>query len=188
MTDSCSVGITGHALHGGYGFASRTHGLTLDRFIGATIILANGTSRYTADWEMPDLNWALRGAGSSFGIVAELDFQTFAAPDTVTPFSIELDWNESEAVEGLLALQKFAVTAPKELNMQIYMAPTGQTIQGVYYGTRAGLNTALQPLLGDLDAQISTASTGGWIQMLNKYAGGQALDQRRPYDQVSSTS
>ena len=96
---------------------------------------------------MPDLNWALRGAGSSYGIVAELDFQTFAAPETVTPFNIELDWNEKQAVEGLLALQKFGATAPKELNMQIYMAPTGQTIQGVYYGTRTALNTALKPLL-----------------------------------------
>ncbi|RFN48526.1 hypothetical protein FIE12Z_7205, partial [Fusarium flagelliforme] len=184
---SCpGVGIAGHALHGGYGFASRTYGLTLDRFIGATIILANGTIRYTADWEMPDLNWALRGAGSSYGIVAELDFQTFAAPETVTPFNIELDWNEKQAVEGLLALQKFGATAPKELNMQIYMAPTGQTIQGVYYGTRTALNTALKPLLGDLGTQITTASTGGWIQMLNKYANGQALDQRRPYDQHST--
>lgn len=149
-------------------------------------MLTNGTIRYAADWEYYDLTWALRGAGSSFGIVAELGFQTFAAPETVTPFSIELDWNENEAVEGLLAMQKFAVTAPKELNMQIYMGPSGQTIQGVYYGTRANLNTALRPLLGDLGAQISTASTGGWIQMLNKYANGQALDQRRPYDQVSS--
>ncbi|KAF0645394.1 hypothetical protein FPSE5266_09917 [Fusarium pseudograminearum] len=184
---SCpGVGIAGHALHGGYGFASRTHGLTLDTFLGATIVLANGTIRYAADWEYYDLTWALRGAGSSFGIVAELGFQTFAAPETVTPFSIELDWDENEAVEGLLAMQKFAVTAPKELNMQIYMGPSGQTIQGVYYGTRANLNTALRPLLGDLGAQISTASTGGWIQMLSKYANGQALDQRRPYDQHST--
>ncbi|KAM0250270.1 hypothetical protein ACHAP5_002329 [Fusarium lateritium] len=177
------VGIAGHALHGGYGMASRTYGLTLDTFIGATIILANGTKRYTADWEMRDLNWALRGAGSSFGIVAELDFQTFQAPGTVTPFSIDLDWSEADAVDGLIALQDFAVKAPKELNMQIYMAPSGQTIQGVYYGTRAGLDTALRPLLGDLDVRISKASTGGWIESLQAYTNGQPLDQRRPYDQ-----
>ncbi|KAF5662499.1 hypothetical protein FHETE_7947 [Fusarium heterosporum] len=180
---SCpGVGISGHALHGGYGFASRTYGLTLDTFIGATIILANGTKRYTADWEMPDLNWALRGAGSSFGIVAELDFMTFQAPTTATPFSIDLDWSEQDAVEGLMVLQDFAVKAPKELNMQIYMAPSGQTIQGVYYGSRAGLDAALRPLLGNLDVRISKASTGGWIESLQAYADGQQLDQRRPYD------
>ncbi|KAM0553046.1 hypothetical protein ACHAPJ_007593 [Fusarium lateritium] len=184
---SCpGVGIAGHALHGGYGMASRTYGLTLDTFIGATIILANGTRRYTADWEMPELNWALRGAGSSFGIVAELDFRTFKAPDMVTHFTIEQDWNESEAVEGLLALQKFAVTAPRELNMHIYMAPSGQTIQGIFYGDRAGLTAALRPLLGDINAQISRTTTGGWIDGLESFANGQALDQRRPYNQHSN--
>ncbi|KAF4437868.1 hypothetical protein F53441_12926, partial [Fusarium austroafricanum] len=184
---SCpGVGIAGHALHGGYGFASRTYGLTLDKFIGATVILANGTWRYAADWEDRDLMWALRGAGSSYGIVVELDFQTIKAPDIVTPFSIELDWNKNDAIKGLMALQEFGVRAPKELNMQIYMAPSGQTIQGVYYGTRAGLNTVLQPLLGDLGVQISTSSTGGWIQGLEAYTNGQALDQRRPYNQHST--
>ncbi|KAF5020130.1 hypothetical protein F66182_7841 [Fusarium sp. NRRL 66182] len=177
------VGIAGHALHGGYGFASRTYGLTSDTLIGATIILANGTSRYTADWEMPELNWALRGAGSSFGIVAELDFGTFQAPDTATPFNMHLDWSEDEAVRGLLALQEFAVEAPRELNMHVYMAPTGQTIQGVYYGSTAGLNAALQPLLGRIHAQISNANTSGWIESLEYFANGQQLDQRRPYNQ-----
>ncbi|EXA37265.1 hypothetical protein FOVG_11530 [Fusarium oxysporum f. sp. pisi HDV247] len=186
---SCpGVGIAGHALHGGYGFASRTYGLTLDTFIGATVILANGSRTYAADGEGGDnqLMWALRGAGSSYGIVVELDFQTIKAPDTVTPFNIELDWNENQAVEGLIAFQKFAVTAPKQLNMQIYIGPSGQTIQGVYYGTRATLNTALKPFLGDIKAQISASSIGDWIEGLKAYANGQNLDQRRPYNQHST--
>jgi FAD/FMN-containing dehydrogenase len=188
--DRNSVGIAGHALHGGYGFTSRTYGLTLDTFIGATVILANGTRTYAADGEGGDnqLMWALRGAGSSYGIVVELDFQTIKAPDIVTPFSIELEWNENQAVEGLIAFQKFAANAPKQLNMQIYIGPSGQTIRGVYYGTRAALNTALKPLLGDIDAQISASTTGGWIEGLKAYANGQTLDQRRPYNQVSKST
>ncbi|KAF4968656.1 hypothetical protein FZEAL_10353 [Fusarium zealandicum] len=184
---SCpGVGISGHALHGGYGLASRTYGLTLDNFIGATVVLANGSTVYTAVWERPNLFWALRGAGSSFGIVAELDFMTFKAPETVTPYTIELDWDEDDAVEGLLALQKLATEAPRELNMQIYMAPTGQTIQGVYYGDRDGLNAALRPFLGEINAQISKANTTGWLEGLEYFADGQALDQRRPYNSHST--
>ncbi|KAM5350374.1 hypothetical protein ACJ41O_006879 [Fusarium nematophilum] len=175
------VGISGHALHGGFGMASRTYGLTLDWFIGATVVLANSSVVYTAVWENPDLFWALRGAGSSFGIVAELDFMTFKAPDVLTTFAIHLDWEEDEVVEGLLALQKLAVEAPKELNMQIYMAPTGQTIQGVYYGGRDGLDEVLGEFLDEIGTRISEAKTVGWIEGLEHFADGQALVQRRPY-------
>ncbi|KAH6897362.1 hypothetical protein B0T10DRAFT_183645 [Thelonectria olida] len=180
---SCpGVGITGHVLHGGYGFASRTHGLTLDWLIGATVILADGSKVRCSSTKNKDLFWALRGAGSSFGIVAELEFKTFEAPTEVTPFSIELDWNEREAVAGIKALQELAAEAPAELNMQIYMAPTGQTIQGVYYGDTNGLNAALEPLLDTIDTQVSSASTMGWIEGLEHFADGTELDQTYPYD------
>ncbi|PHH66324.1 hypothetical protein CDD80_960 [Ophiocordyceps camponoti-rufipedis] len=91
---SClGVGIAGHVLHGGFGLSSRTHGLALDWLIGAEIVLANGTSLQTSQTQHPDLFWALRGAGSSFGIVTSLTFTTFAAPESVTPFTIDLDWD-----------------------------------------------------------------------------------------------
>ncbi|KAH8706325.1 hypothetical protein BGZ61DRAFT_531529 [Ilyonectria robusta] len=180
---SCpGVGISGHSLHGGYGFASRTHGLAVDWLIGAKVVLADGSLVHCSATQNQDLFWALRGAGSSFGIVAELEFDTFEAPDKVTPFSIELNWSEDEAVVGIKALQDIAADASKELNMQIYMAPGGQTIQGVYYGDQNGLNAALRPLLDDIDTQISEASTIGWIEGLEHFADGQELDQTYPYD------
>jgi FAD/FMN-containing dehydrogenase len=188
LTDlSYSVGVSGHVLHGGYGFASRTHGLTLDWLIGATVILADGSKVDCSSTENKDLFWALRGAGSSFGIVAELEFNTFKAPTQVTPFAVELDWNESEAVAGIKALQDLAASAPAELNMQIYIAATGQTIQGVYFGDRNGLNAALKPLLNTIDTQFSSASTMGWIEGLEHYADGTALDQTYPYNLVRLT-
>ncbi|KAK7429012.1 hypothetical protein QQZ08_004419 [Neonectria magnoliae] len=184
---SCpGVGVSGHVLHGGYGFASRTHGLTLDWLIGAKVVLADGSLVHCSASEHQDLFWALRGAGSSYGVVAELEFNTFAAPDQVTPFSIELDWSRNEAVKGIKALQDIAVEAPTELNMQIYMGATGQTIQGVYYGDRNGLNTALKPLLDDLDTGITEASTVGWIEGLEHFADGLDLDQTFPYNQHST--
>ncbi|EHL02117.1 putative 6-hydroxy-D-nicotine oxidase [Glarea lozoyensis 74030] len=70
---------------------------------------------------VPDLFWAVRGAGSSFGIVAEFEFSTFEAPNHVTPFTIDLFWNEAQAVEGFEALQDFAISAPRELNQWLFM-------------------------------------------------------------------
>ena len=164
--------------------ASRTYGLTLDWLTGATVVLANATQVHCSATENSDLFWALRGAGSSFGIVTEFEFNTFAAPSKVTPFSIELDWNRDEAINGLKAFQNIATNAPKELNMQIYLGPGGQTVQGAFYGDRNGLNAALKPFLGEVGATISTASTVGWIKGLEHFSNGQALNQKGPNKQV----
>ena len=55
-----------------------------------TVVLANGTVVETSATENPDILWALKGAGSSFGIVVVFKFKTFAAPSTVTVFQSNL--------------------------------------------------------------------------------------------------
>ncbi|KAK5989210.1 FAD-linked oxidoreductase subF [Cladobotryum mycophilum] len=176
------VGIGGHVLHGGYGRSARTHGLALDWVIGATVILADGSIVHCSATENEDLFWALRGAGSSFGIVAEFEFKTFEAPDHITPFTIKLSWNETQAAEGLKALQDFAMVAPKELNMALIMGATSRVVNGMYYGDRSGLDQAIQPLLDRLDAKLSKANTVGWIEGLEYFANGEKLDQSYPYN------
>lgn len=183
-TNEYRVGVAGHVLHGGYGMASRTYGLTLDWLVGAKVVLADGSLVHCSATENEDLFWALRGAGSSFGIVAEFEFNTFVAPELVTPFAIDLNWNEDQAVQGLLAFQEVAVNAPRELNMQIYMASTGQTVQGAYYGDRSGLEKVLEPFLGEVNAKISRSTSMGWIESVQYWAGSQQLNQRRPYNLV----
>lgn len=164
--------------------SSRTYGLTLDRLVGATVVMADGSIKYSSQWDTPSFHWALRGAGSSFGIVAELDFMTFAAPEVLTSFSIDLDWSEEEAVEGILAFQEFGVHAPRELNMQMFMGPRGQAIQGLFHGSLESLDTALRPLLGDINGQVSKTKTMNWIESVEHFSGDQPLVQRRPYDRV----
>lgn len=117
---SCpGVGISGHLLHGGYGWSSHNKGLALDWMIGANVVLANGTQVYCSQTDNPDLFWALRGAGSNFGIVTSYDLSTFPAPSTSTPFNISLGWQtEEQKMEGIRALVEFARSAPAELNMR----------------------------------------------------------------------
>jgi FAD/FMN-containing dehydrogenase len=63
------VGMAGLTLGGGYGPLNGKHGLALDNFLGAQVVLADGRT-VTADRnENADLYWALRGGGGSFGIV-----------------------------------------------------------------------------------------------------------------------
>ncbi|KAI8407779.1 hypothetical protein FOFC_10706 [Fusarium oxysporum] len=166
------VGLAGHVLHGGYGRASRTHGLTLDWMSGAKVILADGSMVFCSAQENSELFWALQGAGSSFGIVVEFQFNTFKAPEYVTPFTIELPWNQKAAFEALSALQDFALVAPQAFNMFSFVTATSQVIQGLYFGDQDGLSEGLQPLLTRLETTVSYMKTVGWLEGLEHYADG----------------
>lgn len=117
---SCpAVGLSGHILHGGYGWASHSYGLTLDWMVGADVVLANGTHVHCSETENADLFWALRGAGSNFGIVTSFELATFAAPAVSTPFIVNLEWkSEGQKTEGVRALVEFAQDMPADLNMR----------------------------------------------------------------------
>jgi FAD/FMN-containing dehydrogenase len=71
---SPGVGIVGYTLGGGLSFYGRKHGLACNRVRAIELVTASGELvRVDADNE-PDLFWALRGGGGSFGIVTGLEF------------------------------------------------------------------------------------------------------------------
>ncbi|RDA90425.1 hypothetical protein CP533_5236 [Ophiocordyceps camponoti-saundersi (nom. inval.)] len=168
---SClGVGIAGHVLHGGFGLASRTYGLALDWLVAAVVVLADGTMvRCSAD-ERADLFWALRGAGSSYGIVVEFEFDTFAAPEMVSPFSFRLE-DDVVGVDALLAVQRLAVEAPPELNFVLDLAPVDKTVSGVFLGDREGALEALRPLLDGVRGNLSAMASVGWMESLMLFDG-----------------
>ena len=72
------VGVGGLCLRGGYGYLTPQYGLALDNLISVTIVVADGRVLRAARDENPDLFWAVRGAGPSVGVVAELVLQAHA--------------------------------------------------------------------------------------------------------------
>jgi len=74
---SPDVGVTGYTLGGGLSFLGRKYGLAASNVLAAEVVLADGR-RVRADPEHePDLFWALRGGGGSFGVVTALEFRLF---------------------------------------------------------------------------------------------------------------
>ena len=70
---SPDVGVVGYALGGGIGWLSRAHGLCSNSVTAIELVTAEGELvRADRDHE-PDLFWALRGGGGSFGIVTALE-------------------------------------------------------------------------------------------------------------------
>ncbi|KAL0935645.1 glucooligosaccharide oxidase [Colletotrichum truncatum] len=177
---SCpGVGTSGHSLHGGFGFASHMYGLALDWMIEATVVLASGKIVKCSTSQNSDLFWALRGAGSSFGIVTEFKFDTFAAPETVTVFKVPVSLKKStQIVSALVGLQKYAQkTMPQELNLRFVATPDDMHFDGLYFGDEDKTRDVLEDFLTPLGVNVDEATINGtdWFGQLQNY-GGETLD------------
>jgi FAD/FMN-containing dehydrogenase len=172
------VGVAGHALHGGFGFSSHTHGLALDWLVGATVVLANATVVNCSASQNADLFWALRGAGSSYGIVTSFFFNTFAAPVQTTPFTLNVNWqNGNDMAAGWTAYQNFVQNKmPPELNMRLFLSNWLNGFEGLYHGNATALQAALQPLLSALNLAMPSVNTTDWVGGFTAYANGQTID------------
>jgi len=159
-------------LHGGYGYSSHTYGLALDSLVSAEVVLADSTVVTASKTSNSDLFWALRGAGSSYGIVTSLKFQTHPAPENNTVFSYGFNFNQTRIRNAHAVLQDYAnTTMPSQMNMRFMVNPYSVTIMGVYYGSQEDFKAAVAPVLAKLGNPSSTSiRTRGWIQSLSDYA------------------
>lgn len=169
-----SVGVGGHVLHGGYGFASHTYGLALDNLISATVVLANSTVVTASNTTNTDKFWALRGAGSSYGIVTSFQFQTFPAPNSNIKFEYVFFFNQSEAQAAHAVLQNYAnTTMSAPMNMSFYINVYAFSLTGAYYGNQTAFQSEITPLLAQLGSPlVSSVQTMGWSDTLTSYAYG----------------
>ena len=74
---SPDVGVVGYTLGGGLSWLARKHGIGANQVTAIEVVTASGDFVRT-DWaNEPDLFWALRGGGGSFGIVTAIEFNLF---------------------------------------------------------------------------------------------------------------
>lgn len=74
---SPDVGVVGYSLGGGISWLARSHGMAANSVTAVELVNAEGgLVRADADHE-PELFWALRGGGGSFGVVTALEFRLY---------------------------------------------------------------------------------------------------------------
>jgi FAD/FMN-containing dehydrogenase len=76
-----SVGVGGHIQTGGFGSFSKAYGMSAGGLIEAEIVTADGVRRIANHRTNPDLFYALRGGGGSYGVLTKLTLRTQALPE-----------------------------------------------------------------------------------------------------------
>ena len=74
---SPDVGVVGYTIGGGVSWLGRKHGLAANSVLAVELVTADGGFVRADRDNEPDLFWALRGGGGSFGIVTALEFALY---------------------------------------------------------------------------------------------------------------
>ena len=130
--DTGSVGIGGITLGGGIGYLVRKHGLTIDSLLAVEIVTADGQVVVADADRHPDLFWAIRGGGGSFGVVTRFRYRLHPV-DTIVGGMLVLPATP-EALAGFIAA---ADAAPEDLSViaNVMPCPPMPFVPAEHHGT-----------------------------------------------------
>ncbi|HEU4756782.1 MAG TPA: FAD-binding oxidoreductase [Agromyces sp.] len=166
---SPDVGVMGYTLGGGLSWLARKHGIGANQVTAIEVVTASGDLVRT-DWaNEPDLFWALRGGGGSFGIVTAIEFDLFPITEVYAGI---LWYPVDRAGEVLKAWRAWTDGVPDELTsvgriLQFPPIPEipepvrGQSfvvVQAIYLGGHAEGARLLEPLR-ELGPVLDTVQT-----------------------------
>ena len=154
---SPDVGVVGYTLGGGLSWLARKHGIGANQVTAIELVTASGDFVRT-DWaNEPDLFWALRGGGGSFGIVTAIEFNLFPLSEVEAGI---LWYPVDRAAEVLKAWRSWTEDLPDEMTsvgriLQLPPIPEipepvrGQSfvvVQAIWSGEPSEAERLLEPL------------------------------------------
>ncbi|MPY33685.1 FAD-binding oxidoreductase [Streptomyces adustus] len=154
-----TVGVAGLVLGGGIGFSDKMFGLTCDRLVSTTVVLADGRVVEAGRDSHSDLFWGCRGgAGNNFGVNTSFTFQYEQFQGDVGFY--QLRWSLDSVLPVLAAAQRIALDGldDKRFHLRVGIGTHGRARDqirananvnaiGQYYGPLDELREILAPLL-----------------------------------------
>jgi hypothetical protein len=154
-----TVGVAGLVLGGGIGFSDKMFGMSCDRLLSTTVVLADGSVVEASQTSYPDLFWAVRGgAGNNFGVHTSFTFAYDQFDGDVAFYSFK--WGLESVQPVMAAMQQIAVETldDKHFHCRLGMGTAGRdrraieaaanvNVIGQHYGTVEELLGILDPLL-----------------------------------------
>jgi len=170
-----TTGIAGLTLHGGVGHLRRKYGLSIDSLLSVDIVTADGQLRRASATENEDLFWAVRGAGSNFGVVTSFEFQAHPVGPMVMVgalfYAIEdgpavvRGWRDymASAPEELSSLCLFWSVPPDEPFPPEHHGKSVLVVAGVYSGAVEDGEPVVQPLRELAQPLIDLSGPWPWL-------------------------
>jgi hypothetical protein len=166
---SAEVGVVGYMLGGGHGWLARKRGLACNSVVAAEVVTADGQLLRADRENEPDLFWALRGGGGSFGVVTALEFELYPVPDL---YAGMLAWPWERTADVLHAWREWVSGLPNEMStwarvLQLPSLPDipepvrGRqlvVVEAAYLGVEESGGELLRPLR-DLAPELDTFAT-----------------------------
>ena len=109
---SPDVGVVGYTLGGGMGWLARSRGLAANSVTAVELVTAEGRFVRLDGENEPDLFWAVRGGGGSFGVVTAIELELYPTPEL---YAGAMFWPVERAGEVLRRWRDWAETVPNEV-------------------------------------------------------------------------
>lgn len=169
-----TVGVSGYASGGGWGYSSRYLGLGCDSLTEIKLIDYKGCLITANKFINSDLFWACRGAGGgNFGVIVSMTFKLPPKVNKVTLFEISyLNISKACQIKFFDIWQKWIRTADNKLNMKggLYNSKSeGIYIRcsGLFYGTPKELQKIIKPFKNIRGFNITTNYLS-FLEAMNK--------------------
>src|SRR4051812_6698288 len=132
------VGIGGHATIGGLGPTSRMWGAALDHVEEVQVVLANSSIVRASERENPDVFFALKGAGASFGIITEFKVRTEAEPGEAVLYNYSILAGDAAGKGTAFKKWQSLVSDPtlsRKFASQFIITELGVIVYGTFFGS-----------------------------------------------------
>jgi FAD/FMN-containing dehydrogenase len=125
------TGVGGLCLGGGIGWLSRSYGLTCDNIVSARVVTEDGRIVVASETENSDLLWALKGAGSNFGVVCSFTFKLYNVTKLESCQLIYPIENAQQVLEWYF--EKNSETLPDNVIIYGFVTPASLIIYTMYH-------------------------------------------------------